>query len=223
MDRFFAVRSPLKHRSMMTTKHACVGKIEGNIFLIFHDVDVCYQAVLATKVFVVITTLVTFLADPDLAHGLPPVLLLLRTSSILLYSVPALIVFLLTALLSLYVTLKVRKVAGWKRLLCVTVAYLGIQRQGSHSSQCDCRRRAWTRKADEEQQQEILQVSSYKQLRREVCLQVWLRLSKEKYLSQVYQGGDQVRTEDKHAGSPSFLADHPSGCSHALVPWSTSS
>ena len=56
------------------------------------------------------TSLVTLLADPDLALCQPTVLLLLRTSSILLYSVPAVMVFLLTAILSLYVTIKVRKV-----------------------------------------------------------------------------------------------------------------
>ena len=56
------------------------------------------------------TSLITLLADPDLGHCQPTVLLLLRTSSILLYSVPAILVFLLTAILSLYVTMKVRKV-----------------------------------------------------------------------------------------------------------------
>ena len=39
--------------------------------------------------------------------------LLARTSSILLYSGPALLVFLLTAILSLYVTIKVRQLVFW--------------------------------------------------------------------------------------------------------------
>ena len=39
--------------------------------------------------------------------------LLVRTSSILLYSGPALLVFLLTAILSLYVTIKVRQLVLW--------------------------------------------------------------------------------------------------------------
>ena len=56
------------------------------------------------------TSLVALLADPDLVECQPTVLLLLRTSSILLYSLPAILVFLLTAVLSLYVTIKVRKV-----------------------------------------------------------------------------------------------------------------
>ena len=42
-------------------------------------------------------------------------------------------------------------------------------------------------------------------------------------MSQVCQGGDQGRAEDEHVVSPSFLADHPPGCAHSLLPRTSSS
>ena len=60
-----------------------------------------------TKVLAVLTGLLTLLADPGLVQSEPTVLL--RTSSIFLYCLPASLVFLLTAILSCYVTMKVGK------------------------------------------------------------------------------------------------------------------
>ena len=72
-----------------------------------------------TKVLAVLTGLLTLLADPGLVQSEPTVLL--RTSNIFLYCLPASLVFLLTAILSCYVTMKVDKFSilfHWFKCCC---------------------------------------------------------------------------------------------------------
>ena len=121
---------------------------------------------LTSKVCVVMTSLVALLADPDLVHCQPTVLLLLRTSSILLYSVPAILVFLLTAILSLYVTIKVRKVFIVHCTFILFIVAAGIQKEFCDSSKClHCTRKLLLQQDDREQEHKILQDSSHNQLR----------------------------------------------------------
>ena len=185
--------------------------------------DIHYPGVVASKVCVVMTSLAALLADPHLVQCQPTVLLLLRTSSILLYSVPAIMVFLLTAILSLYVTIKVRKVfiAHCTSMLFLVAA--GIHQEFCDSSDClHCTRRLWLQHGHKERQQKILQDSSYNQPRRQVGCQVPSFAQSERN-TQVCQGSDQVSTEDEHVGTPSFLDDHPPGCANTLVPRTSSS